>query len=440
MSDSDQVSEESPAETDAPALDRHLTLVPAVALAVTTVVGGGVLALPGVALRQAGSAAILGWLLAGVITVPLLVVFAQLGARYPSAGGVAGFVQAAFGRHAAAGVEVMLIGTFGLGIPAISLSGGSYLAAIFGWDSTWAWIGATLLLLLAGGVLLSGGSVSAKIQTVLAAVLTIGLAATGIIGLTNSHAHFTVPEVSATSASLALAVVGTVFFGFTGWEMVAFTTGEYRNPRRDFPRVVAISFLIVMGVYVLLAAGVQATLSPDNPAVETSPVAELMRIALSSTAASLVAVLAVVILATNLIGAVWGASRLIFSSASEKLLPRPLAVLSGRRRTPRTAIFTSIALFVIVVGLSGLDVLSPTTMFMIAGQNFFLLYLLSAIVFVRVTTSLRMRAFGVGVAVTLAAVVIAGFSMGTVAYAAVLFALGATLSVATHRRAEPFRS
>jgi hypothetical protein len=25
-----------------------------------------------------------------------------------------------------------------------------------------------------------------------------------------------------------------VFFAFTGWEMLSFTTGEYRNPRRDF--------------------------------------------------------------------------------------------------------------------------------------------------------------------------------------------------------------
>ena len=37
-------------------------------------------------------------------------------------------------------------------------------------------------------------------------------------------------------------------------------TAEYRNPARDFPRAVTISFIIVVGVYMLVAAGVQATL------------------------------------------------------------------------------------------------------------------------------------------------------------------------------------
>ncbi|WP_226352428.1 hypothetical protein [Pseudonocardia sp. ICBG601] len=69
---------------EASPLRRHLTLGPALALAVTTVIGGGALALPGVALDGAGNDALLGWALAGVITIPLLVVFSRLGARHPT--------------------------------------------------------------------------------------------------------------------------------------------------------------------------------------------------------------------------------------------------------------------------------------------------------------------------------------------------------------------
>ncbi|OZM71688.1 amino acid permease [Amycolatopsis antarctica] len=425
--------------SDAPApqvqdLDRHLTLVPAAALAVTTVIGGGALVLPGAALRQAGSNALLGWILAALITIPLIAVFARLGSRYPSAGGVAGFVQAAFGRHSAAGVEVVLIGTFGLGMPAIALSGGGYLVAVFGWSPSYAWIGALILLALATTMLLSGGRVSSKVQTVLAAALTIGLAVAGIVGLSGPTADFTLPALTGGTWEQALSVVGIVFFAFTGWEIIAFTTAEYRNPQRDFPRAVAISYVVVVGVYVLIAAGVQATLDPNDPAAESSPVAAVIRAAVSPTAASLVAVLGVVILAANLIGAMWGASRLIYSSASHRLLPRQLSVLSGAQRTPSAAIIATSALFLVVIGVAAAGVMSPPTMFMVAGQNFFLLYLLSAVVFVKVAQTTAARVVGAVVAVGLTAVVVAGFQPLTILYAVALFAVGFLLSVRGARR------
>src|SRR5438128_11812263 len=101
----------------------------------------------------------------------------------------------------------MLIGTFGLGIPAISLSGGSYLAAVLGLSPQVAWIGAIALLAIAGGVLLIGGSVSSRVQFVLAIVLTVGLALTGVIGLVNQHAHFTVPDMSGSGMIHSITVV-----------------------------------------------------------------------------------------------------------------------------------------------------------------------------------------------------------------------------------------
>ncbi len=412
-------------------LSRHLGLGPAVALAITTVVGGGVLALPGAALRAAGNSAFLGWVLAALITVPLLAVFASLGARYPSAGGIAGFVRATFGRVSAAGVEVVLIGTFGLGMPAIALSGGAYLAAVFGWAANSAWIGAIVLLLLGAGVLLGGGALSSRVQTVLAMVLTLALAIVGVIGLSSPAAEFTPPQLSAEGWSAGFAVVGIVFFGFTGWEIVAFTIGEYRDPRRDFPRVVGLSFVVVVGVYLLLAAGVQAVLDPASPRTGTAPIAELFRIALSPGAASLVAVLGVLVLAANLVGAMWGASRLVFSSAGEGLLPRRLSVLSGGA-TPRRAVVATTGLFLLVVGISAAGLLSPTTMFHVAGQNFFLLYVLSAVVFARVARTRTARISGMLIAAGLGAVAVIGFDPVATAYAVALFALGC--GAALHRK------
>lgn len=216
-------------------LGRHLTLGPALALAVTTVIGGGALALPGVALDGAGNDALLGWALAGVITIPLLVVFSRLGARYPTAGGIAGFVRPRFGRRAAAGIEMVLLGTVSLGMPAIALSSGGYLAAAVGAPANTAWVGAVLLLLLVTGTLYVGAALSARLQTVLAIVLTIALVAVGLVGLLSPAAEFVPPSFTVAGWENTVGVVGVLFFGLTGWEIVAFTLGEYKNPKRESP-------------------------------------------------------------------------------------------------------------------------------------------------------------------------------------------------------------
>ncbi|MEU6128841.1 amino acid permease [Saccharopolyspora sp. NPDC047091] len=425
----------NPAEGPPAELRRHLTVVPATALAVTTVIGGGALVLPGAALREAGDDALLGWVLAAVITIPLIFVFARLGARFPSAGGIAGFARASFGRVSAAGVEVVLIGTFGLGIPAIALSGGGYLAAALGWPAERSWIGAVVLLVLVAAMLTAGSSLSARVQTVLAAVLTIALLAVGALGLLAPGAQFSGPDLGAGGWQHALAVVGIVFFGFTGWEMIAFTTGEYRDPRRDFPRVVALSFLIVIGVYLVLAAGVQAVLDPSSPRADTAPLAELVAVAFSPAAAALVSALGVLILGANLVGAVWGASRLVYSSADEGLLPRALAVVGRASGVPRRAVLATAALFLVVVVVSAAGLISVTTMFEVAGQNFFLLYVLCAAVYAKVAERATTRAFGIAVAVCLAAVAVVGFDLLTIGYPLVLFAAGAAVSLIRSRAA-----
>ena len=89
--------------SEAHKLTKTLTVTQAIALGVTIVVGSGLLILPGLAYERVGRSAIYAWLACALIVLPILFIFARLGARFPSAGGVAGFVQAAFGRALGAG-------------------------------------------------------------------------------------------------------------------------------------------------------------------------------------------------------------------------------------------------------------------------------------------------------------------------------------------------
>ena len=413
-------------------LSAHLGLPGATALAITVVVGSGALVLPGIAYRQAGQDAVFAWIVAAAVTVPLLIVFARLGARYPGAGGVAGFVHAGFGRTAAAAVEVLMLGTFSLGIPAIALTGGNYMVRALGL-TTRSGPAAAILVLGAGAVVAIGVRLSGRLQTALALMLTIGLFCAALLALRNPVTAVTVHVPTDTEHLLIVAAtVGTVFFAFTGWETISFTTEEYRNPRRDFPRVLVLSFVLVTVMYVLLAMGLQAQLPSTDPGLSGAPVGDMVERAAGNGAAQATTVLGIVAIAANLVGAFWGASRLVMSSARAGLLPRPLAHVHAKSSTPRRAVGVCVATCLVIIGLQTSGLFTLDTLLSLAGRNFFVIYLLSALAYARLFTG-RARVFGIVVAVVLATLTL-GFGLTSWLYVLTLLAVGALVHRQRGRR------
>lgn len=423
-------TQDPPAE--AGRLRGHLRLPGAVALAITVVVGSGALVLPGIVYGRVGEAALYTWIAASAAAVPLLIVFARLGAAHPGAGGVAGFAQAAFGRHAAAGMEVLALGTFGLGIPAIALTGANYLTALPGLQAVPATAAAAALLAGAAGVVAAGVNLSTRVQVVLALVLTVMLLVIGVLAVGSGEPVRHLPPLEPEAVVTGVLVIGAVFFAFTGWEMLSFTTEEYADPERDFPRVVVISFAIVVVMYLLLALGVQTLLARDDGDALAAPVGALVAEAVSPGAAGVVAVLGVVIIAANLIGAVWGASRLVMSSAREGLLPRPLARLGGSAQ-PRRAVAAALAGFLAVLAANGMGLLSLAELLTIAGQNFFLMYLVCAAAYARLFRGGH-RVFGAAVTAVLGGVAVFSFGPWQLAYCAALLSAGAGVWALRSRR------
>ncbi|GAA3924871.1 amino acid permease [Actinomadura viridis] len=415
---------ENAKQAEAARLQGHLRLPSAVALAITIIVGSGALVTPGIAFQRAGEAALYSWIAAAVLTLPLLVMFAKLGAAHPGAGGIAGFTQAAFGRHAGAGVELLLMGTFGLGIPGIALTGANYLRAIPGLSGLPVSLGAAILLVAAAGVVFTGVRLSARVQLVLALVLTIALLAIGFAGTVRGAPLEHVPPPDGATLEAAVLAIGLIFFAFTGWEMITFTTEEYVDPRRDFPRVLVLSFVIVVTMYLLLAWAVQAHLPRDADTTASAPVQALVE-GFASSAAPLVSVLGVVIIAANLVGAIWGASRLVMSSAREGLLPPVLARVNGADN-PRQAVAACAAGFLAVIAASAVGWTSLSDLLTIAGQNFFLIYVICSAGYLWLFPGGH-RIFGVLVTAVLAAIAVT-FGPLQLAYAAVLVVLGVVLS------------
>src|SRR5207247_3120528 len=82
-------------------LRKAITLRYAVALYVSSVLGSGVLVLPGLAAQLAGPGSLLAWVLLSIVSYPFAYTFASLSARKPEAGGIYSFAKESFGLRIA---------------------------------------------------------------------------------------------------------------------------------------------------------------------------------------------------------------------------------------------------------------------------------------------------------------------------------------------------
>jgi amino acid efflux transporter len=399
-------SDDDLADRSEKSLEKTLSLPVAVGLAITVVVGSGLLALPGLAYEIAGAAAVYGWVIAAVISIPFLIVFASLGARIPGAGGIAGFVQVAFSRRMSIPVEFLLLGTFAVGGPAMVITGANYFAAAVGTIPQVMLIGCIITLIFVGAVNYLGARVSGRMQQFLAVALVVllgGVAAVALIFGNRSTGAGIAPISRWTEG---LPAVSLVFFAFIGWEMMSFVSEEFQNPRRDFPLMIAISFVVVTALYLLIAVAVQEVLPVNDRQIVNTPMASLLSIVMGEGSGRVIALIGFVILLTNLTSGSWAASRLIFSSSREGLLPELLSRVDNPSRTPRHAVIATVLSYVPALLLYAAGWINLSLLFQIASASFFVLYAFSVMAFIKLEKRKIGRAFGVGVLLFIGLVVV----------------------------------
>lgn len=402
-------------------LKKTLGLVPAVGLAINLVVGSGLLILPGLAYQKAGGAAVYAWAISALVSIPLLVVFARLGADIPGAGGVAGFMQSAFSRRAGAATEILLLGAIPGGA-GIAITGGKYFGIFFGGSPAAEICGTLLILVVGGAVNYAGAKTSGKIQQGLSFILVALLILVAAVALTFGDTSAGEGLAPLAQAGEALPTVALVFFAYVGWELMSFMSEEFNNPKRDFPLMVIFSYLIVVVLYLLVAIAIQLVLPRDHPQIADAPIAAMLATVMGKWSGLVVAAIGLLIVMVNFIGVVWAFSRLIYASAREGLLPRAWARLHSSAKIPRNAIMTAVVAFGAVALSYSADLLSQAILFELAGVSFFMAYLLSVAAYIRRSRYFAAKGFGL---LTLAAVGYVFFRFGLIAlYPITLFALG----------------
>ncbi|CAI9392932.1 APC family permease [Microbacterium sp. T2.11-28] len=237
---------------DTPAASRGgIGLVQGTALYVASVLGTGLLVLPGLTAGVAGPGSILAVVAVLGLSVPLAGVFAVLAARYPDPGGVASYVRRALGATAARMTGYWFLFGVCAGAPVVSVLGAEYVVAALGVDRV-------VVPLLAAAIFVPpfvlnalGVRVAGSVQFVLTALLLAVVVFVVGLGAPSVDPARLTPFLPHGWAGVATAVSMFVW-AFAGWEVGTHISGEFARPRRDIPIATAIALAVTGGCYLIL--------------------------------------------------------------------------------------------------------------------------------------------------------------------------------------------
>ena len=336
-----------PDSEDSKRLQRTLGLPAALAVGIGTMLGAGIFVFPGLAASEAGPAALLSFVIGGVIALLVAACTAELATAMPRSGGAYFHVSRTFGEFAGllVGVAQSTGLIFASAFYLVAFSG--YLLDLLGdfapaFSAAPAIIacGAALLLML---VNLVGSSESGRLQfgivlllvALLAVVFGFGLLrATGIVG-----ERPTQPEFMPFGVLPVFTTAAFVFTSFLGFVQIATVAGEVRKPSRTLPLALIGSVVIVTLMYVVALFVTTSILSADRLADSGSKATTELGRTLFGNAGMLL-VLAAGLFATlsSANASILSSSRTLFALGRDQLTPRWTARVSVRWGTPYVAV------------------------------------------------------------------------------------------------------
>jgi len=323
------------------------------------IIGSGIFLNPALVAERAGTVELTMavWVLGGGIALLGALVFAELGARRPVAGGGYVYLRDAYGKLPAflyAWTLLLVIATGA--IAAVAVIFASYTAALAGFGPAARLPLAVGAILLLSAVNYLGVKPGAITQNVLTVLKLSALAILIVAGLTLGPAPPAAEQLGPLARGGLLLAVGAalvpVLFAFGGWQQTNFVAEELTEPERNLPRALVAGVCIVVAVYLLANLAYLRTLGIAGLASSSAPAADSMSALLGPFGRSLIA--AGIAISTfgflNLVILV--SPRVYQAMARDGLFFPSLARLHPRYRTPSAAILFQGA-WAIILTLTG---------------------------------------------------------------------------------------
>jgi basic amino acid/polyamine antiporter, APA family len=361
---------------DGGALRRSMTLPQLTALSIGATLGTGIFVILGQAVPLAGPAVVLSFVLAAVTALFSALSYAELAGTIPVSGSSYSYTYATMGELVAWVCGWCLMLEYGVSVAAVAVGWGAYLNDLL--DSTVGavlpeWLAAppgdggllnlpaVVVVLVATALLVRGTSESALVNTVMVGIKVGVLLFFCAVAFTAFRAGNLTPFVPLGIAGVN-AAASQVFFSYIGFDAASTAGDEARDARRDLPRAIMLSLLVVTVVYCLVALAGVGAVPWQSFGDSDAALADVLAVATGQTwSAVLLSIGAVVAIASVVLTVLYGQTRILYAMSRDGLVPRVFSRVHPRRRVPVANTVIVGVLIAVLAGLVPLGELADAT-------------------------------------------------------------------------------
>ena len=305
--------------------DNKIGFVEAASIGIGGMVGGGIFAVLGLAVQLSHGGAPVAFLIAGTVALLTSYSYSKLSVAFPGKGGTVSYLDRAFGSGMFTGsMNVLLWISYIIMLSLYAFAFGSYATELFpGLPHN-----LTKHLFISGIVLIITvlNIFSAKligeaedIVVLLKLLILIFFCAIGFIGINSDNL-----AVSNWSPTLNLVAGGfIIFLAYEGFELIANTSDDIRNPEKTLPRAFYASVIFVIILYIIVATVTVGNLPVDKiVAAKDYALAFAAKPFLGQFGFILISIAALLSTTSAINATLYGSARLSYIIAKDGELPR----------------------------------------------------------------------------------------------------------------------
>ncbi|MFC3927922.1 amino acid permease [Streptococcus caprae] len=363
-------------------LKRHLKVSDLVFLGLGSMVGTGIFTVTGIGAAQYAGPALMISILISALAVGIFALFyAEFASRIPANGGAYSYIYATLGEFPAWIAGWLTILEFVTAISSVASGWGGYLKGLL---ETYGFvlpnvingpfdlskgqivdILPVLVMVLVTALVLLDSRKALRFNSTLVVLKFSALALFVILGLFflkpqnwSDFAPFGLGSPVGGQSGI-LAGASLMFFAFLGFESISMTVDEVTEPQKNIPKGIAISLLIVTGIYILVTFVLTGVIHYTKLNVSDAVAFALRSIGLN-WAAGYVSVVAILTLITVCISMTFALARTVYSISRDGLMPQFLSHVNPKTGVPKNA---TIVVGVLAMFFSGIIPLSSLAEF-----------------------------------------------------------------------------
>ncbi|MDX1615315.1 MAG: amino acid permease [Candidatus Promineifilaceae bacterium] len=352
-------------------LSRTLGLLDITMIGVGAMIGAGIFVLTGIAAGEAGPALAIAFLANGIVTTFTALSYAELGSSFPEAGG--GYLWVKEGMGGTQGflagwmswfAHAVACSLYGLGFGrfAVELL---HLAGVDVFGLTANQLTLVFMVLIVGlfaYINFRGASEAGTIGnlvTIAKVVILLAFIGFGFYAMVERPESVNVFRENLLPNGIGgvFVAMGLTFIAFEGYEIIAQSGEEVKNPKENVPKAVFISIVVVVIVYVLVAIVAIGAVTETRGLPVWEYLAEEKEVAIVRAAENFMPAGGILILISGLASTmsalnatIYSSSRVSFAMGRDHNLPEVFGRVHPKMHTPYWATFLS-AVLIIVMGL-----------------------------------------------------------------------------------------